>query len=184
LDTAWDDTAAELSDLLSRCAAGDRAALRRLYDLQAPRLKGLALRITGSQAMAEDVLHDVFLRVWQQAGQFDPARGTPRAWLTTLTRYRALDLRRHAGREVAAAAPPDLADESPDAIARLIASADGRALYHCLAALDAPRRRMIRLAFIDGRTHADIAATLDMPLGTVKSMIRRGLSALKRCLEQ
>jgi RNA polymerase sigma-70 factor (ECF subfamily) len=184
LDTAWDDTAAELSALLSRCADGDHAALRRIYDLQAPRLKGLALRITGSPMMAEDVLHDVFLRVWQQAGQFDPARGTPRAWLTTLTRYRALDLRRHAGREVSAAAPPDLADESPDAIERLIAHADGQALYHCLSALDAPRRRMIRLAFIDGRTHADIAATLDMPLGTVKSMIRRGLSALRRCLEQ
>ncbi len=184
VDTEWDDTAAELSALLPRCAAGDHAALRRIYDLQAARLKGLAHRITGSPMLAEDVLHDVFLHVWQQAGRYDPARGTPRAWLTTLTRYRALDVVRRAGREISTWDPPDAADESPDAVARLVASAEGRALQHCLSALDAPRRRMIRLAFIDGRTHAEIAATLDMPLGTVKSTIRRGLAALKRCLEQ
>jgi RNA polymerase sigma-70 factor (ECF subfamily) len=183
VDQEWDDTAAELAALLPRCAAGDHAALRRIYDLQAPRLKGLALRITGSAMLAEDVLHDVFLRVWQQAGQYDPARGTPRAWLTSLTRYRALDIIRRAGREIATASPPDAADEAPDAVARLVASAEGRALRRCMAALEPPRRRMIRLAFIDGMTHADIAAALDMPLGTVKSTIRRALAALRRCLE-
>jgi RNA polymerase sigma-70 factor (ECF subfamily) len=184
VDSEWDDEAAEMAALLPRCAAGDHAALRRIYDLHAPRLKGLALRITGNPMMAEDVLHDVFLRVWQQAGRFDPARGTGRAWLTTLTRYRALELVRRAGRQVAHSEPPDVADEAPDAVARLIASTEGAALARCLSsALDAPRRRMIRLAFFDGFTHAEIAAALGTPLGTVKSMIRRGLSALKRCLE-
>ncbi len=184
MDTNWDDAAAELAALLPRCADGDRVALRRIYDLQAPRLKAIALRITGSPMMAEDVLHDVFLRVWQEAGRYDPTRGTPRAWLTALTRYRALDLRRRAGRELATPDHPDAIDDAPDAVARLLASADGRALQHCLTALEPNRRRMITLAFIDGRSHADIAATLDIPLGTVKSTIRRALTALKRCMEQ
>lgn len=183
MDTDWEESAAELASLLSRCADGDRAALRRLYDLQAPRLKALALRITGNAVLAEDVLHDVFLRVWQQAADYDAARGTPRAWLTTLTKYRALELRRRAGREVPTAEPPETADDSPDAIARLIATAEGAALHQCLSQLDPARRRMITLAFVDGHTHAELSAGLNIPLGTVKSNIRRSLAALKKCLD-
>jgi len=183
VDTDWDDAADDLAPLIRACAAGNRAALRLLYDSQAPRLKALAWRITGSAALAEDVLHDVFLRVWQQARQFDPARGSGRAWLTTITRYRALDLLRRTAREVPADGLPEDIDDSPDAVARLIASAEGRALHRCLEGLEAPRRRMITAAFVDGRTHAELSAALNIPLGTVKSMIRRSLASLRKCLE-
>jgi RNA polymerase sigma-70 factor (ECF subfamily) len=178
------ETIDDLAALLDRCAAGDAGALRRLYDSQAPRLKGLAFRITGSHALAEDVLHDVFLHVWQEAGRFDPARGSARAWLTTLTRFRALELLRRGSRERTADVLPDMQDDQPDAHARLIASSEGRALYACLSQLEAAPRQAITLAFVEGRTHGEVADLLDMPLGTVKSMIRRGLMRLKRCLDQ
>lgn len=176
-------TSDELAPLLRRCAQGDESALRLVYDHQAPRLKGLALRITASHAMAEDVLHDVFLHVWQQASRFDPARGTARAWLTTLVRYRALEMLRRAARERPTPVLPDLEDDQPDSYARLLASAEGRALHACLTALEPARRHAITLAFVEGRTHVEVAAALDMPLGTVKSMIRRSLATLKRCLD-
>ncbi len=173
-----------LAPLLRRCATGDEAALRALYDHQAPRLKGLALRITASHTLAEDVVHDVFLHVWQQAARFDPNRGAARAWLTTLVRFRALEvLRRHA-RERTVEQLPDLPDDQPDAYAQMLVSAQGQALHACLAALDLAPRRAVTLAFVEGCTHGEVAAMLGMPLGTVKSMIRRSLQALKRCLDQ
>ncbi len=174
----------ELEPLLHRCAAGDESALRMLYDHQAPRLKGLALRITNSHAMSEDVLHDVFLHIWQQAHRFDPARGSVRAWLTTLVRYRALETLRRAARERPTDILPELDHHHHDAHAALQASTDGRALHNCLSALDEAPRRAITLAFVEGRTHVEVATALDMPLGTIKSMIRRSLIALKRCLDQ
>jgi RNA polymerase sigma-70 factor (ECF subfamily) len=182
-DIAPDDTDHALADLLRRCAGGDERALRRLYDHQAPRLKGLALRITGSHALAEDVLHDVFLHIWQEAARFDPHRGTPRAWLTTLVRFRALEILRSGARERTVDELPDVQDDQPNAYAQLLATAEGQALHACLAALDAPRRQAITLAFVEGCTHGEVAAALGLPLGTVKSAIRRGLAALKRCLE-
>jgi RNA polymerase sigma-70 factor (ECF subfamily) len=174
----------EISELLERVAAGDKAALRRIYDLEAPRLKALAVRITNSHALAEDVLHDAFLQIWQNAGRFNPERAPARVWLTTLLRFRALEqIRRHA-RERTGDILPDVPDDQPDAHARLSARAEGRALQACLAGLDPVPRKAITLAFLEGRTHVEIAEILSMPLGTVKSIIRRGLSSLKRCLDQ
>jgi RNA polymerase sigma-70 factor (ECF subfamily) len=183
-DIPSDDTEDALAPLLHRCAAGDVAALRQIYDHQAPRLKGLALRITGSHSVAEDVLHDVFLHIWQQAGRFDERRGTSRAWLTTLVRFRALEVLRRGARERVVSELPDVQDDQPDAYAQLLASGQGQALHACLSALEPPRRRAITLAFVEGFTHGEVAAALGMPLGTVKSLIRRGLASLKRCLDQ
>lgn len=172
----------DLAGLAQRCAAGDRAALHLLYHAQAPRLTGLALRMTGSARLAEDVVHDVFLRFWQRAGAYDPARGSVRAWLTTMTRSRALDLLRRRGRELPAPDGADWVDGAPDALARLAARAEAQALRACLAALDDAPRRLILLAFLHGHTHAELTARLGLPLGTVKSTIRRGLAALRACL--
>jgi RNA polymerase sigma-70 factor (ECF subfamily) len=177
------DTIDELAPLLQRCAAGDPSALRHLYDLQAPRLKGLALRITRNDALAEDALHDVFLHIWQEAHRFDPARGHVRGWLTTLVRFRALELLRRSGRERTGVLLAEVQDTQADAYALLQATAEGQALQACLATLEPVRRRAITLAFLDGCSHGEIASVLDMKLGTVKSMIRRSLAALKRCLE-
>ena len=173
----------ELTWLVQRCAAGDEGALRRMYELQAPRLKGLARRITGSAALAEDVLHDVFVQVFQEAHRFDPARGSASAWLTTLTRFRALDLARGNGRERVMAVLPDPADPGPDPLTLSIVSAEGRRLRACLDRLPGPARHAITLAFIEGRTHVEIAEASRQKLGTLKSLIRRSLRDLRRCLE-
>lgn len=169
--------------LLQACAAGDRRAFRLLYDLWAPRLHGIALRITHQPSLAADATHDAFVQVWQQAGRFDPARGSAEAWLVTLVRYRALDIQRRRGREVPGYEPPEEPDDSPDALSRMLASAEGAALRQCLDTLDADRRRVILLAYVEGLSHSVLAARLRLPLGTVKSWIRRGLSLLRGCLE-
>lgn len=174
--------AGSLADLLGRIAAGDRAAFRRLYDLLAPRLYGVALRILGERGLAADALQDAFIQILSQSGRFDPARGSAEAWLVSLVRYRALDIVRGRRREVLGFEPEDAPLEEPDAFARLSADEDGAALRACLEALEADRRRLIALAFIEGFSQAELAARFRLPLGTVKSSIRRGLLKLRECL--
>ncbi len=169
--------------LLQRSADGDRAAFRRLYDLQSGRLYAVALRITRQSALAADAMHEAFVSVWQYADRFDPARGAGEAWLTSIVRYRALDLVRRGVREVTGLDLPEQEDDDPDPLARLLGSAEGAALRRCLEELDAERRALIVHAFMDGLTHTELADRFAMPLGTVKSSIRRGLAGLRQCLE-
>jgi RNA polymerase sigma-70 factor, ECF subfamily len=173
----------ETSLLLRRCAEGDAAAFRALYQQQAPRLYGLALRMTRQPALAADALHDAFLQVWQQAARFDPARGTAEAWLIGLLRFRAIDIVRRRAREEPGYEPRDSADDTADPFEQLRASSESAALYRCLVTLERGQQRIIRLAFLDGLSHTELAASLAAPLGTVKSWIRRALLDLKRCLE-
>jgi RNA polymerase sigma-70 factor, ECF subfamily len=170
------------STLIARCAAGDRAAFRRLYDLWAPRLNGIALRITHQPSMAADATHDAFVQLWRHAGRFDPARGTGEAFLVTLVRYRALDLIRRTMREVPGYEPAEEPDDRPDALALLTATAEGNALHRCLALLEPERRRLVVMAFVDGLSHSALAERLGQPLGTIKSSIRRALLSLRGCL--
>ncbi len=173
----------DLAELLRLCGAGDRVAFRRLYDLQSARLYGLALRITRQAALAADATHDAFLQVWQNAARFDPERGNPEAWLISLVRYRALDIARRRAREIPGLEMPESEDPDPDPLDRLIESSDGAALHRCLQTLEADRRKLLLMAFVEGMTHSDLASRLEMPLGTVKSWIRRALMSLKGCLE-
>jgi RNA polymerase sigma-70 factor, ECF subfamily len=173
-----DDTAA----LLRRCAAGDRGAFRTVYERWSARLHGIALRITGQASLAADATHDAFVQVWQQAGRFDPARGSAEAFLVSLVRYRALDIVRRYGREMPGREPPEQADDSADTLSRLIASAEGAALHRCLERLEPDRRRLVLMAFVEGLSHGDLADRLKLPLGTVKSWIRRSLLSLRECL--
>jgi RNA polymerase sigma factor (sigma-70 family) len=131
--------------------------LHRLYERWAPRLHGIALRITGQPALAADATHDAFVQVWQQAVRFDPARGSGEAWLVSLARYRALDIVRRRRREVLTDAPPEQEDAAPDALALLARSAEGAALRRCLAALEPDRRQLIVLAFVQGLSHSELA---------------------------
>jgi RNA polymerase sigma-70 factor (ECF subfamily) len=176
--SAADDTAG----LLRSCAAGDRAAFRTLYDRWGPRLHGIALRITRQPALAADATHDTFVLVWQQAHRFDPSRGSAEAFLISLVRYRALDIVRRRVREVPGYEPDERADDAPDALAQLVGSAEGAALHRCLGLLDPERRRLVVMAFVDGLTHSELAEKLSVPLGTVKSWIRRSLVSLRECL--
>jgi RNA polymerase sigma-70 factor, ECF subfamily len=172
-----------LESLLVRCGAGDRVAFRQLYDLKSGRLYGLALRLTRQPQLAADAVHDTLLQVWQRSARFDPSRGAAEAWLFTLLRYRTIDVLRRYHREDHAAEPPDVADKDPDALALLSASEDGAALHRCLEALEATQRRAVTLAFLDGLSHSELATRLQVPLGTIKSWVRRALQSLRRCLE-
>ena len=168
--------------LLVGCARGDRAAFRLLYDRWGSRLYGIALRITRQGSMAADATQDAFVQIWQQAHRFDPLRGSAEAWLIGILRYRALDIVRRRSREVAGYEPEEREDEAPDALARLVSSAEGAALYRCLEELEEDRRRLVVLAFVDGLSHSELAARMNAPLGTVKSWIRRSLMSLRECL--
>jgi RNA polymerase sigma-70 factor (ECF subfamily) len=128
-------------------------------------------------------MHDAFINVWRRAAQFDPARGNAEAWLISIVRNRALDLARRGAREVTGLELPEQEDEAEDALSRLARSSEAAALRRCLEALDEEKRRLIVMAFMDGATHAELALRLALPLGTVKSSIRRGLIGLRRCLD-
>ena len=172
-----------LAELLAGVARGDRAALRASDVRQSTRLFGIAMAILRDRPAAADVVQDAFLKVWERARQFDPARGSAEAWLGSIVRYGALDVARTRGREIASD-DPNLGDTAinPDALDALMASEDGARLRECLDKLDAKNRQGIILAFVHGLSHPEIAARLDQPLGTVKSWIRRGLLSLKECL--
>lgn len=173
----------DLAGLLGRVAAGDRAAFRALYEATAPRLYGVALRITRQGPLASDAVHDALLQVWRNAGRFDLARGNPEAWLLSLVRYRALDIARRRGRETSDEDLQEAIDEDPDPLQRLASARDAAALRACLGQLEADRRRLLLLAFVDGLSHSELAEQVKMPLGTVKSWIRRSLQSLRLCLE-
>jgi len=176
-------TDTELATLLRRCADGDRTAFRRVYEMQSPRLYGLALRLMQQPALAADAVHDAFIQVWQRAERFDPARGAAEAWLTSLLRYRAIDILRRRSREQYGHQRPEEPDPSPDALQQLGERAEGEALRRCLAELEDGQRSVVLLAFMDGLSHSELAARLQAPLGTVKSWVRRALLGLRRCLE-
>ncbi|MEI9983097.1 MAG: sigma-70 family RNA polymerase sigma factor [Aliidongia sp.] len=129
-------------------------------------------------------VQDAFLQVWHRAATFDPARGSAKAWLVSIVRYRALDAAQKRSREILTD-DPGLADgaEDFDPVAALAARRDGNRLHACLETLEERNRRAILLAFVDGLTHSEIAERITTPLGTVKAWIRRGLAALKTCLE-
>ncbi len=177
------DAATDLSPLLSAVAGGDRQALRAVYERQATRLFGVANAILRDRHAAADALQDAFLKIARRADQFDPSRGSAEAWLAAIVRYAALDLARARGREIPTDDPTlgDTPVES-DALDRIAAEAEGARLRECLSGLEERNRRGIVLAFVHGLSHAQIAARLDLPLGTVKAWIRRGLLRLRECL--
>ena len=133
-------------------------------------------------SLAADALHDAFLQIWQLAHRYDPDRGGAEAWMIGMVRYRALDIVRRRAREVPGYEPRSARTKTPDALARLVSTAEGAALHRCLNELEQERRRLVVLAFVDGLSHSDLAERLSVPLGTVKSWIRRSLIQLRGCL--
>lgn len=171
---------------MRRIASGDRRALETVYRATSAKLFGICLRIVGDRSEAEDALQDVYVSLWSAAGRYDPSRASPLGWLATFARNRAIDrLRRR--RRIDEAAPieaaAEIADVQPLADAVLAASQDRARVHACLDELDEPQRGAIRTAFFEGATYADLASRQKVPLGTVKSWVRRGLARLKKCLE-
>ena len=173
----------ELGALLAALAGGDQGALRAIYERQSVRLFGVANAILRDRDSAADALHDAFVKIAGRAGQFDPERGAAEAWLAGIVRHAALDIARRRGRELPSD-DPNLGDAAvePETIERIAANAEGARLRDCLNRLEEKNRKGIILAFVHGLSHAQVAAKLDEPLGTVKAWIRRGLLRLRECL--
>jgi RNA polymerase sigma-70 factor (ECF subfamily) len=177
---------AALVAALSATGRGDRGALRDVVERTSAKLMGICLHILKDREEAEDVLQDVFVSVWKRASTFDPARASPITWLATIARNRAID-RLRARRTRRTEAPVeeilDLPDERPDGFALAAAKDEGKRVNHCLSQLEGRAQAMIRTAFFDGLSYSDLATRAGVPLGTVKSWIRRGLQRLRDCLE-
>lgn len=175
-----------LKAAMVRLAGGDRDALEQIYNATRVKLFGICLRILGDRKEAEDALQDVYLNLWQRADRYDPERASPISWLATFARNRAVDRLRtgkvRAGAvEIEEAAP--LPDAAPLADAQLIDAERSARIHHCIETLEKKQRDSIRTAFFEGRTYAELAEQKDVPLGTMKSWVRRGLQKLKACLE-
>ncbi|PLK27860.1 RNA polymerase subunit sigma [Novosphingobium sp. TH158] len=171
---------------MRRIAAGDRRALEFVYRATSAKLFGICLRIAGDRGEAEDALQDVYVSLWNAAGRFDPARASPVSWLAVFARNRTIDRLRRRKRVDASApieAAADVADASPLAEDRLLAGEERAKVHSCLDQLDEPQRGTIRTAFFEGVTYAELASRQSVPLGTVKSWVRRGLARLKACIE-
>ena len=171
---------------LARIPAGDRAALQTVYRLTSAKLFGVVLRILDERSETEDVLQEVYLTVWRKAGDFDAARASPMTWLIAIARNRAID-RLRAGKGRARMDPIDaaaeIADASPSAESVLSGSETAARLDGCIEALAAHERTALRGAFFDGNTYEELAQRMSVPLGTMKSWIRRAMIKLKACLE-
>jgi RNA polymerase sigma-70 factor (ECF subfamily) len=182
-----DDSPELLNDLLVQVGRRDAEAFRKLYAATAPRLLGAALRIVRRREVAEDALHDAFVRVWWHADHYDPARGAAIGWMITILRNSAINHLRKAGRErIVVSLDADAADD--DLLERVaavpgVSATDRLSLVHCLGQLEPLHRRCVVMAFADGWSHEELAERLGQPLGTVKSWIRRSLARLRTCLD-
>ncbi|WP_322403316.1 sigma-70 family RNA polymerase sigma factor [Massilia luteola] len=176
-----------LYHLLAAVALQDRKAFRALYDATSAKLFGVALRVLRKDELAEDAVQDAFVAIWHAASGYQPHLAAPLTWMVTIVRNKALDILRRArtgGADVqvelddadvradTAAGPYELAQ----------ASRDARALADCMDTLAGRQRQAIGMAYLHDLSHSEVAGRLDLPIGTVKTWIRRGLERLRECL--
>lgn len=176
------DHAALLTALMTRCRRGDEAAFAQLYDATAAQVYGLAVRVVRDPAQAEEVTQEAYLDVWRTAGRFDPERGSAQAWILTIVHRKAVDRVRAASastrRDTAYHHTSQPVDHDATAEAAQ-ASLDARRVRAALAELTPTQRQAVELAYLGGYTHTEVAAMLQLPLGTAKTRIRDGLIRLR-----
>jgi RNA polymerase sigma-70 factor, ECF subfamily len=178
------DQTAALDSLIEQIATGNRKALAQLFESEAGRLVAIARRIVRRTELAEEVVQEVFVGIWQGAARFDRTKGNARGWMTTMVRNRALNVVRdgarmdfHDGETLAA-----ISDREADTNTAFERLPERHALKVCLERLDVQKRHSILLCYVTGLSHGEVAARLDAPLGTIKAWIRRGMSALQECM--
>ncbi len=177
-----DAARSQLAAALMRVADGDRGALRIVYQDTSAKLFGVCLRILHDRSEAEDVLQDVYLSVWRKAASFDPGRASPITWMVAIARNRAIDRLRASAvsRRIEPIEAADaVSDPAPAAVERVELAQQHQRLAGCLEELEARHSSAIRAAFLDGATYEELAARMSVPLGTMKSWIRRGLLKLQ-----
>ncbi|MEW8469331.1 MAG: sigma-70 family RNA polymerase sigma factor [Candidatus Thiodiazotropha sp.] len=175
-----------LKELLAACALNDRKAFAQLYQIAAPVLYGIVLRMLKREAWAEECLQDAFVKIWNNAENYRSHLAAPMTWMSTIARNQALDQLRRSRRELLEADGSYLADgidTDPLPMDRIAHSEEGSRLKDCLERLNEKQRQVISLAYFRGLTQSELANQVDMPLGTVKTHIRRGLEQLRGCLQ-
>lgn len=176
---------AKLADALIRTGSEDRAAFQEVYTLTSAKLFGICLRICGDRGAAEDILHEVYITVWKRAGAYQPGRVSPVTWLATIARNKSIDWIR--ARRIRPTHPVEealmIADDQPDQLQTAARDEESQRLHDCLDALEDRARDAIRTAFFDGLTYAELAERKGVPLGTMKSIVRRGLLQLRGCVD-
>ncbi len=177
--------------LLARVVKGDQQAFSQLYDHSSTLLFTLALRILGNREEAVELLQDVYWEVWRKVSRYDVGRGTPVAWLITLTKSRAIDrLRARASRgyqatnSLEAGTAAEVADPGPSPYETQADQELRAAVEAAVAGLPHAQQQAIELAYYEGLSHAEIASRLNQPLGTVKTRIKLGMSRLRDSLQQ
>lgn len=176
---------AELAWLLAAVAKGDQAAFERLYSATRAKLYGVVLRILRRPDAANDVLQEAYLKIWSQAGQFDPARASPVTWMVAIARNRAIDLVRQSS-----AAPIEeetdtleaAAGDSPGQLAKPEMTDDLKRLLACLGRLDPDCQRMLLFAYYNGKSREELAAEFNRPADTIKAQMRQALSDIRERL--
>lgn len=188
---APDPHQAQLKSWLAAVARHDAAAFRQLYDATSPKLFGFLQRILQKSEWAEEVLQESYVSIWNNASSYQPALAAPMTWMSTIARNKAFDaLRRHdAAVEIDAEGfahdvVQALESTEPSPLAALELSAEAEALAHCLRRLEALHREAIALAYYHDLSHGEIATRMALPIGTVKTWIRRGLERLRMCLSK
>lgn len=179
-----DATQARLAELLARSALGDRTAFAQLYEATRSKLFAVSLRIVRERPLAEEVLQDSFVSIWNHAADYAQAKSAPTTWMTAIVRNRSLDVvrRKREAPDVDDALAANLVDEAASPAQETEARVEAHSLRQCLEELDAEQRQSVALAFYHGLSHSELARHLRKPLGTVKTHIRRGLLKLKECL--
>ena len=175
--------------LIERIAQQDAAAMRALYDATSSKLYAVAMRVVSNTTHAEDVLQDAYLNIWRIAGDYKASLSPPMAWMGVVVRSRALDfLRKRTSEKSLAAADIDdtigetLQGDSPDPMDASDASEQATALYQCLGKIDAQPRQVLTMAYFKDLSHSELAEQFKLPLGTVKTWIRRSLEQLRTCM--
>ncbi|RYX88905.1 MAG: sigma-70 family RNA polymerase sigma factor [Comamonadaceae bacterium] len=179
----------QLAALIDRVAFADEAALRQLYELTSSRLYGVAVRVVTNREWAEDVLQEAFLNIWRIAGDYKASLSPPMAWMGLIVRSRGLDfLRRRTSdradsvQELDDVISETVAGDSPNPMDMAQASEQAWALHQCLNRLENRQREVVSLAYMRDLSHGELAEQLRLPLGTVKTWIRRGLEQLRACM--
>jgi RNA polymerase sigma-70 factor (ECF subfamily) len=177
-------TSDDLVKLLARAANRESDAFAALYHSTSAKLFGIILRILRQQEAAEEVLQDVYLKIWERASDFDRSKASPITWMATIARNRALDEVRK--RKIPVASDgidiSELADPQKLPSEQLEISQELRRLEACLDGLDKQKTIAIKLAYLDGLSRQELAERLDQPVGTIKTWLHRGLKQLKDCL--
>ncbi len=175
----------DFADLIGRVALGDRRAFAALYNQTGPKLLAICLRILGNRNEAEEVLQEVYIKIWQRAGAFTAGSATSGAWLAAIARNQSIDAlraRKPVADEIDKAL--DLADAGPDPEAQVVIKDEGRRIDTCMEELEAGRAVAVKRAYVEGLSYQELADQFGVPLNTVRTWLRRSLLKLRECMER